>query len=262
MDEIEKKILLYLFRDPFLSQRNIAKELGLTPPSLTYRIRKLQEDGVFKGYTVLVNPNFYGKYFGFVAFKNYYDYIGEGIFFKFKCLEWLNVYGVEGSSLPEIEDKIDGMKKVLGEYSLKYFPKQELITPKPYDLQIVKYFVRNPRAQSSEIAQETGLAQKLVDKRLKLLLEKGIIKLVPIIDLKRTDVVMFSMFTKRVAETRKVMESCKVLEINDGEAGIIACITDNIESVRKYVEAVRTVADKEADVMVIYDYQINSGFYL
>jgi transcriptional regulator, AsnC family len=46
-----------------------------------------------------------------VAFKNYYDYIGVGIFFKFKCLEWLNVYGVEGSSIPEIEDKIEGMKK-------------------------------------------------------------------------------------------------------------------------------------------------------
>jgi DNA-binding Lrp family transcriptional regulator len=61
MDELEKKILIYLFRDPSLSQRNIAKELGLTPPSLTYRIKKLQDEGVFQGYTVLVNPNFYGK---------------------------------------------------------------------------------------------------------------------------------------------------------------------------------------------------------
>ena len=262
MDELEKKILIYLFRDPFLSQRNIAKELGLTPPSLTYRIKKLQDEGVFQGYTVLVNPNFYGKYYGFVAFKNYYDYIGEGIFFKFKCLEWLNVYGVEGSSIPEIEDKIEGMKKILGDYSLKYFPKQEIIESKPYDLQIVKYLVRNPRAQPAEIAQETGLTQKLVEKRTKILLEKGIVKLIPIIDLKKTDVVMFSIFTRRVAETRKILDSCKILEINDGQAGIIGCITDRIENVRKYVEAVRNVADREADVMVIYDYQINSGFSL
>ncbi|MEJ2781378.1 winged helix-turn-helix domain-containing protein [Stygiolobus sp. CP850M] len=154
------------------------------------------------------------------------------------------------------------MKKILADYSLKYFPKQEIIESKPYDLQIVKYLVRNPRAQAAEIAQETGLTQKLVEKRTKILLEKGIVKLIPIIDLKKTDVVMFYIFTRRVAETRKILDSCKILEINDGQAGIIGCITDRIENVRKYVEAVRNVADREADVMVIYDYLINSGFSL
>jgi hypothetical protein len=37
MDELEKKILIYLFRDPFLSQRNIAKNRPYASfPNLSY----------------------------------------------------------------------------------------------------------------------------------------------------------------------------------------------------------------------------------
>lgn len=59
------------------------------------------------------------------------------------------------------------------------------------------------------------------------------VKLIPIIDLKKTDTIMFSVFTRRVVDTRKNLDSCKILEINDGETDIICCITDRIENVRK-----------------------------
>ncbi|MFP3260384.1 MAG: winged helix-turn-helix domain-containing protein [Sulfolobus sp.] len=47
MDEIDKQILLYIFKNPDISQRDIAKELCLSPPSLNYRIKKLQEEVYF-----------------------------------------------------------------------------------------------------------------------------------------------------------------------------------------------------------------------
>ncbi|MEJ2775302.1 winged helix-turn-helix domain-containing protein [Sulfolobaceae archaeon RB850M] len=261
MDEIDKQILLYIFKNPDISQRDIAKELGLSPPSLNYRIKKLQEDGIFLGYTVLVNPNFYGKYFGFVAFKNYYDFYGEGVFFKFKCLEWLNVYGVEGNSFHDIEDKMYRMSKILGEPSMKYFPKQEPVQPKDYDFKIVSQLVKNPKAQISDIVQETGLPQRLVSKRLETLFKKGYVKLLPIVNLKNSDLVMFSMFTRNVKDVRKILESCKILEITDGDSGILVCIEFSFERAKKYIDSVRNFADKNADVMIIYDYEIFTPYF-
>lgn len=48
MDSIDKKILIYLFRDGRISQRKIAEEVKLSATSLNYRFNKLIEDGIIK----------------------------------------------------------------------------------------------------------------------------------------------------------------------------------------------------------------------
>jgi transcriptional regulator, AsnC family len=70
MDELDRKMLMLLFRDGRISQRRLAEELNVTPPTLNYRFRKLEEEGVLKGFTLFVNPNFLSSYYGFVAFTN------------------------------------------------------------------------------------------------------------------------------------------------------------------------------------------------
>jgi len=255
MDEIDKKILYYLLKDGRVSQRSISESLGLTPPTLVYRFKKMREDGVLYGFSVLVNPNFYGKYYGFGAFKNIKDFSADWIFFKLKCFEWLNVYGIEGNSIEDIKDKISYMSKDLGEIQMTYVPEQEIITPNQFDVKILSKLLEDPRAQPSDIAESLNLSSKLVSKRLKIMEKKGYIKVLPVINVPKSGSVIFSMFSMRIKDIRNILNECRFMEITDMRAGIQICFAGSMEEAKKYINAVRAV-DKQADVMLIYDYFI------
>ncbi|AWR97878.1 winged helix-turn-helix transcriptional regulator [Acidianus sulfidivorans JP7] len=257
MDDIDKKILFYLFKDGRISFRNIASLLNLTPPSVIYRIKKLEEDEILKGYALFVNPNFYNKYYSFVAFKNIKDLDKNYVFLKFKCVEWLNVYGIFGNSISEIEDKISDMREYLGEYTMKYIPNQNLVQPKEIDQKIISILKENPRYTSGDISKILGIESKHVSKRLEILKKRGYFTVLPIIDIPKSNVSLFSIFSKRVDKIKNILEQCKIMEIVDGNSGIQVCFSENINTVRKYVMSVRDV-DPEADVMIIYDYYLSS----
>ncbi len=61
LDEIDRKILSLLQRDARMTNAAIAAEVGLTAPSVFERIRKLEQRGVIKGYTVTIDPVALGK---------------------------------------------------------------------------------------------------------------------------------------------------------------------------------------------------------
>jgi DNA-binding Lrp family transcriptional regulator len=215
----------------------------------------MREDGILYGFSVLVNPNFYGKYYGFAAFKNIKDYSEDWIFFKLKCFEWLNVYGIEGNSIEDIKDKISYMSKDLGEIQMTYIPEQEMIKPNQFDVKILPKLLEDPRAQPSDIAEKLKLPSKLVAKRLKIMESKGYIKVIPNINIPKSGSVVFSMFSTRIKDIRNILEECRFMEITDMRAGIQICFAESMEEAKKYINAVRTI-DKQADVMLIYDYYV------
>ena len=56
MDEIDIKIISLLQEDSRLSFNRIAKELGISVGTAYNRIRGLEEKGVLKGYTAIIDP--------------------------------------------------------------------------------------------------------------------------------------------------------------------------------------------------------------
>ncbi|MDZ5473616.1 Lrp/AsnC family transcriptional regulator [Bacillus sp. 31A1R] len=58
IDEIDKSILKELIQDGRQSMRELAKKVNLSAPSVTERVRKLESEGVIKGYSVEID---YGK---------------------------------------------------------------------------------------------------------------------------------------------------------------------------------------------------------
>lgn len=54
-DEIDVEILNELSQDSRLSMRELGKKVNLSPPSVTERVRRLENDGIIKGYTIKVN---------------------------------------------------------------------------------------------------------------------------------------------------------------------------------------------------------------
>ena len=61
LDDIDLKILGLLQRDARMTNAAIAAEVGLTAPSVFERIRKLEQRGVIRGYTVTLDPAALGK---------------------------------------------------------------------------------------------------------------------------------------------------------------------------------------------------------
>jgi len=67
MDETDLFIIKRMTENARVSFRNIAKELGVSPDTIISRYKTLQEKGVVRGSTVVVNPKKIG-YHGMAAF--------------------------------------------------------------------------------------------------------------------------------------------------------------------------------------------------
>lgn len=55
IDEIDINILSQLQKDSRLSIRELSKRINLSPPSVTERVRRLEENGIIEGYTIKIN---------------------------------------------------------------------------------------------------------------------------------------------------------------------------------------------------------------
>jgi Lrp/AsnC family leucine-responsive transcriptional regulator len=66
LDEIDRKILDLLQRDARQTNAALASQVGLTAPSVFERVRKLEQRGVIRGYSAVVDPSALGK--GMTAF--------------------------------------------------------------------------------------------------------------------------------------------------------------------------------------------------
>ncbi|WP_288348830.1 Lrp/AsnC family transcriptional regulator [uncultured Thalassospira sp.] len=60
MDEIDQKILKILMRDARISQKQLAAKVGLSAPGVAERVRRLEERGVIRGFTIDVDPEALG----------------------------------------------------------------------------------------------------------------------------------------------------------------------------------------------------------
>ena len=55
MDRTDYKILNLLQQDSRITLRSIGEQVGLTPPAVSERIRKMEEDGVIRSFRVSVD---------------------------------------------------------------------------------------------------------------------------------------------------------------------------------------------------------------
>ena len=63
LDAIDRDILFHLQRDGRLTNVELAKRVGLTPPPCLRRLKRLEDEGVITGYRALVDPAAVGRGF-------------------------------------------------------------------------------------------------------------------------------------------------------------------------------------------------------
>lgn len=66
LDALDKKIIAALMSDGRVTWAQLATQVGLSGPSVTDRVRKLEQAGVLTGYTAKVDPESLG--YGLLAF--------------------------------------------------------------------------------------------------------------------------------------------------------------------------------------------------
>lgn len=60
MDEIDRKIITALQQNARLTNQELAQKVGLSPSPCLRRLRKLEEDGILRGYRALIDQERYG----------------------------------------------------------------------------------------------------------------------------------------------------------------------------------------------------------
>ena len=60
MDDIDRQLVTTLVQDARTSFAALARQVGLSPPSVYERVRRLESDGVLRGYHAEVNPKAVG----------------------------------------------------------------------------------------------------------------------------------------------------------------------------------------------------------
>jgi len=256
MDAIDKKIILALFKDGRISQRKIAEEVGLSATSLNYRFNKLLEEKIIKSFSLYINPNFYGKYVGRVSFRNVRDMDADFINVKVKCLEETNFYEFEGSSIEDLKDKLSYMSKVLGEPKMIYIPDQKPQKPSGVDIEIVKTLIKNPRMDVGEISKEINIPSKSILRRLNALINKNYIRIIPIVDLGKSGIVVFAIYSQAISKL-EFLRKCEFLRFVDNDRGLVVCATDDIKEAESYIKEVRQL-DPSSQVMTAIDYEVRS----
>ena len=56
IDSVNKRVLEELLRDPRLTMSELGRRIGMSSPAVTERVRRLEETGVIRGYSLDLNP--------------------------------------------------------------------------------------------------------------------------------------------------------------------------------------------------------------
>ena len=67
LDRIDRDILFHLERDGRLSNVELARRVGLTPPPCLRRVKRLEDEGVITGYRAVLDPAAVGRGFEVVV---------------------------------------------------------------------------------------------------------------------------------------------------------------------------------------------------
>ncbi|AHC52133.1 AsnC family transcriptional regulator [Sulfolobus acidocaldarius SUSAZ] len=254
MDEIDRLIIFNLLRDGRISQNKLAKIINLAPPSLNSRFRRLIDEGVIRGFKVLINPNLINKYFAYYAFPNLREAYSDKIFVKFNCLENFNVYGFQGESIEEIKETVDGISSELGKPIMEYIPPQNPVKLKKQHLLLIKTLVENPRAEISEIANKLNFK---VSKVRRLIGELKGFAVIPEVDLIKADSMLLAVFTKKLNDVITVTNRFSVIIIPGALGGIDVSFVGSIRNAKAMIDNVRRI-DPDAQIMLVYNYEIKN----
>ena len=256
LDIVDKKIILTLLKGGRTSLREISEEVGMSTTAMYYRFNKLLEEKIIKSFSLYISPNFYYKYFGVVGFKTKKDIDADFLDVKIESLDGIGFYEFEGSSVEELTEKLSYMSSVLGETEMFYVPEQIPLKPSGVDIEITKVLIKDPRMKAGQISRILGISPKSVKHRVRTLIDKNYIKIIPIIDLGKADIIIFGVYSNKISRL-EFLQRCEFLSFADRDRGVILCGVYDLKEAEAYIKGVKQI-DPSSYTMIITDYEIRN----
>ncbi len=255
-DKLVKEVLFKLMkggREASLSR--IASDLGVEYSTIIYIHRKLADDGILRGVEVYVNPNYLGYYRAYLTVEGgIKDFMYTLIF---NCVEGVDVYEVVDRNFDSIRN-VDKIASDRGaKVHMKLVPPQSLRKLGRLDLELVRVLALNPHITLKRASEILKVPYLTVVRRFNRLVGKGIIKFIPLIDLKKAGIVLLSLYTARVEALKKnrVLSYRLLWDFSNGEEGVITLYSYDLEDARYLVEVARRY-DPNLVPMVKYGYSV------
>ena len=211
LSQIDRKILRFLLLNgAHFSEYDMAKRLRLSQTTINYKLKRLKEKGVIRGYKYLLNPAKIGyKYMAWVFLETREHSVKEGSDTKNKLLQHPNVFAVWDMSgdydilakvLYDKPGELNGLLIWIGDhlkedvyktstsfvtqsYKIHQVPVQdgEKVKLSKTDLKIIEYKQKNPLATIREVSEALKIHRNTVSSKWRrfwadnVLLKKGVI---------------------------------------------------------------------------------------
>ncbi|MGC8546268.1 MAG: winged helix-turn-helix transcriptional regulator [Thermoplasmata archaeon] len=260
MDEIDREILISLLMEGGISQSEISKITGSSAQKINYRMKKMFEEGIIKNFRIHINPYFLNGMNLFVAYEGTNSIDMKGIGSIFRCLERTDFYELQARNEKELFDLADFMSIKFGNKIMQYRPKVPEMRNKInyYDLLILRELIKDPTINHLELSQILGIRASLIKKRINRMKSLRVFSIIPIIDLSKTDIFLFTIISGKRLED-KVNVNNTILKIIEDNTSIYVGIEKSMSNIRENLSKIRKI-DSNAEVMVVYDYDFKPDF--
>jgi len=126
------------------------------------------------------------------------------------------------------------------------------IRDNPIDRRIISYIRDDPTVTLNELATKLNLSIRKISSKIKKLYSSGLIKKIPAIDLQKSNILMFSVFSD---DKMNEFDDLKILKFSDVNKTLLIGVTENYTSIIKRVRNALE-ENKKFALSIKYDYYI------
>lgn len=193
-DETAKKMFIEMSRGRRPSQRELALVTKMSLVLMNYRLRRMRGRD-FYGYTVYVNPVLMGYEKGCIAFPTA-EAMVPNCSVRFLSNIGSAFYEVYDRDEKSLEARLDKMEAEKGNAIVKgkFGERGNLHTPQ-FNMRLVEELSKEPEMSEVELSRRLGVKAKTVERHLDNLLERELIRFIPIVRYKKGISLLFIAVT-------------------------------------------------------------------
>ncbi len=260
MDEIDRKILTILLKSGNKSMSSLSRDIGISVQLLNYRLNRMLQNSIIKGFRTYINPHFLGGKNLFVAYQGTQDLNLPRIGAVFKCLERTDFYEIQAMNHEELYETVNEMDMKFGKQIMRYEPRIEtpVMNLSRLDLLILKELIKDPILKPGEISDRINIRGSLVMRKLRRMADLGLYRVLPIIDLSTTGIYVYVIISNSIFNG-EIKSTETIIRIKDQDVFILVAVSDSISKIKSIYNTVKA-KNREAELMLVYDYDFKTSF--
>jgi DNA-binding Lrp family transcriptional regulator len=186
MDSKDFQLLAALHQDARQSYRSLGRRASLTAPAVRERLKRLEDQGILKGYGLRIDPSIFGRDQLIASFQGEWTrkdldkvLASQDVAFAAWRLDGGLMGAVwssgSGRSVRKLAGTL-GAKPSMGAFTGR---RHDLHPLSVLDLQTIDALIDDPKMPLKKIIELTGLSPKTIRKRMEALFESSIISILP-----------------------------------------------------------------------------------